>query len=112
MGIADSARVFAEQLLRATGSLPPVQAHRFALDLGFQLRPTTRSPAKICGDTLEYNATIAFDEQESALLECLARWLLERVGERATPEHVTEVLDVWLTYREVADAVWGPSFRA
>lgn len=93
--MGEAAKSMARDLVVATGASCPVQAHRFAIETGFVLRPAS-GESHVVGDVFEYNATVPMDEQESAILELMARWLLEHVGEAVTAESVAELLDMWL----------------
>lgn len=100
--MSEDAKWLARDLLRATGSSCPVQAHTFAQEAGFTLRPTCgRSSSN--GDVFEFDATVPLDEQESAVIELLARWVLRRCGDAETADNVADVLDLWLGASDVED---------
>lgn len=93
--MGDAAKILANDLLVATGSTCPVQAHRFADAAGFTLRPTS-GKSQAHDDVFEYDATATMDEQESSILDMMARWCCRRSGDPETPEDVAGVIDLWL----------------
>jgi hypothetical protein len=111
--MGETAKLMARDLLRATGSTCPVDAHRFADESGFTLRPTS-GKTRAVGDALEYDATSPMDAQELAILDLMARWLLERAGDAVTDDSVAELLDIWLGAidREDGGAASGSWTRA
>ena len=92
----------AVDFLRATGAECPVQAHRFALEAGFSLRPVASGGPMSIGDTLVFDGTVPMDEQESVILALMAQWVLGHVGVAVTAESIAELIDVWLDANDSA----------
>lgn len=96
-GSMSDCRTLARSMATAVGAATPVQAHSFALELGVKLDPMAGGDARLQGDTISFDATAMFDEQEGVVIELLAVWVARKDSAcEVTREDILEMLDEWL----------------